>query len=76
MKKLKIKKIQVPVDFSKTASNALTQAIFIARLTGAKLKLVHIVSGEYAIPTNELNIPYGAAFYRCKYLLRFHFYQL
>jgi len=63
MKKLKIKKILVPVDFSKTASNALTQAIFIARLTGAKLKLVHIVSGEYAIPTNELNIPYGAAFY-------------
>ncbi len=43
MKKFEINKILLPTDFSETASNALKQAISIASITNAELKLVHVV---------------------------------
>ena len=46
MKKFEIKKILLPTDFSDTANNALQQAIFMARLAKAELKLLHVIEPE------------------------------
>jgi nucleotide-binding universal stress UspA family protein len=54
MKPFNIKKILVPTDFSETAGNALKQAINIAKVTKANLKLVHIVTPANYSPSESL----------------------
>jgi nucleotide-binding universal stress UspA family protein len=46
MKKFEIKKILFPTDFSETANIALRQAIFMARLAKAELKLLYVIEPE------------------------------
>ncbi len=46
MKKFEIKKILLPTDFSDTANNALRQAIVMAKLAGAELKLLYVIEPE------------------------------
>ena len=59
MKKFEIKKILLPTDFSDTANNALQQAILLARLACAELKLLYVIepemnfSGTIPMPQNE-----------------------
>jgi nucleotide-binding universal stress UspA family protein len=48
MKTFDIKKILVPTDFSQTASNALRQAIRIAKVNKSKIKLLHIITPLYS----------------------------
>ncbi|MGM3021140.1 universal stress protein, partial [Bacillus cereus group sp. BC317] len=43
MKSLQIKKILVPLDFSKTGLLALEHAVFMARLHKADLYLLHTI---------------------------------
>jgi nucleotide-binding universal stress UspA family protein len=62
MKKFGIKKILVPTDFSETAANALRQAIYLAKLNKAEIKLVHVVSPVY-ITGSELTLPYSQTFF-------------
>jgi nucleotide-binding universal stress UspA family protein len=62
MKKLEIKKILVPTDFSDAANNALKQAIGLAKLNNASIKLLHAVAPVY-ITGSELTVPYSKAFF-------------
>ncbi|MGZ3898749.1 MAG: universal stress protein [Bacteroidia bacterium] len=62
MKKFAIKKILVPTDFSDTAANALKQAVTMAKLNKASIKLIHAVTPVY-ITGSELTVPYGKAFF-------------
>jgi nucleotide-binding universal stress UspA family protein len=54
MDKFKIEKILVPTDYSETAGNALSQAIYMAKLNKAIIKLIHIVAPVYATTPNSL----------------------
>lgn len=45
-----MKRILVPTDFSEEARNAYEVAIAIARRTGAAIKLLHVVEGQYYTP--------------------------
>ncbi|MCW3077882.1 MAG: universal stress protein UspE [Bacteroidetes bacterium] len=56
MKKFEIKKILVPTDFSDTAANALKQAISIAKVNHASIKLIHAVNSLYTTGS-ELTVP-------------------
>lgn len=62
MKKFGIKKILVPTDFSETAANALRQAIYLAKLNKAEIKLIHVVSPVYTTGS-ELTLPYSQDFF-------------
>jgi nucleotide-binding universal stress UspA family protein len=59
---VKIKQILVPIDFSEFSSNALREAIHIARIFTAKIELIHVVTPVY-VTGNETLIPRGDAFY-------------
>ncbi len=54
MDTFKIKKILVPTDYSETAGNALSQAIYIAKISKASIKLIHIVAPIYVTTPNSL----------------------
>jgi nucleotide-binding universal stress UspA family protein len=62
MDTFKIKKILVPTDFSETAGNALNQAIYMAKLNKAVIKLIHVVTPINFTAPNSL-IPTSDAFY-------------
>jgi nucleotide-binding universal stress UspA family protein len=62
MKKFEIKKILLPTDFSETANNALRQAIFMARLAKAELKLLYVIEPEMNF-SGTLPIPQSEAYY-------------
>ena len=62
MKAFNIKKILVPFDFSQTAGNALSQAVQIAKLSKAKIKLLHVIQPVY-ITTANVPIDAGDVFY-------------
>lgn len=62
MKKLQIKKILVPTDFSDTAANALKQAITLAKNNNASIKLIHAVAQTY-ITGSELTVPTSKSFF-------------
>jgi nucleotide-binding universal stress UspA family protein len=61
-KHFKIKKILVPTDFSKTANNALSQAINTAKVAGAEIKLLHIIVPAVNIDAT-MTIPMGDLYY-------------
>lgn len=55
-----IKKILVPLDFSECSSNALGEAIFIAKVFTAKIELLHVITPVYITGTSsESLIPYN-----------------
>jgi len=54
MSTFNIKKILVPTDYSETAGNALSQAIYMAKLNKAVIKLVHVVAPLYVATPNSL----------------------
>jgi len=58
----KIKKILVPTDFSETAGNALSQAIYMAKLNKAAIKLIHVVVPIYITSPNS-SVPSSDIFY-------------
>ncbi len=62
MKPFNIKKILVPIDFSKTGNNALKQAINLGNASKAKIKLVNIVVPIDTTPSDSL-LPWGDTFY-------------
>jgi nucleotide-binding universal stress UspA family protein len=62
MDTFKIKKILVPTDFSETAGNALSQALYIAKLNKATIKLIHVVVPTY-IPSQNSLLPSNDTFY-------------
>jgi nucleotide-binding universal stress UspA family protein len=62
MDTFKIKKILVPTDFSETAGNALSQAIYMAKLNKAIIKLIHVVTPVNFTSQNTL-IPTSDTFY-------------
>ncbi|MCE3226128.1 MAG: universal stress protein UspE [Bacteroidetes bacterium] len=62
MEKFGIKKILVPTDFSETAANALRQAIYLAKLNKADIKLLHVVNPVYTTGS-ELTLPYSQSFF-------------
>lgn len=64
MKTFNIKKILVPTDFSDTASNALSQAIQIAKANKASIKLLHVITPVYVTSSNSFISGGGDAFYR------------
>jgi len=64
MKTFNIKKILVPTDFSQTAGNALDQAIQIAKVNKASIKLLHVITPVYVTTSNSLIAGGGDAFYR------------
>jgi nucleotide-binding universal stress UspA family protein len=47
MEKFDIKKILVPIDFSRTAMQALSQAVVIAKTVGATIKIIHVAQEVY-----------------------------
>jgi nucleotide-binding universal stress UspA family protein len=47
MKKLKIEKILVPVDFSNNSMNALQTAVSLAKKNNANIKLLHVIDEDY-----------------------------
>jgi len=53
MDTFKIKKILVPTDYSETAGNALSQAIYMAKLNKATIKLIHVVIPIYITTPNS-----------------------
>ena len=53
MDTFKIKKILVPTDYSETAGNALSQAIYMAKLNQAIIKLIHVVTPIYVTTPNS-----------------------
>lgn len=61
MSKYKINKILVPTDFSETATNALKQAVYLAKTAKAELKLLHVIfegmNYDASVP-----IPYSKAY--------------
>ncbi|MDO9000396.1 universal stress protein [Sediminibacterium sp.] len=59
----KIKRILVPFDFSEHSSNALRQAIFMAKCFTAEIDLLHVVAPVYATPTYAGLMPVNDAFY-------------
>jgi nucleotide-binding universal stress UspA family protein len=63
MKKFTVKKILVPTDFSETAANAVGQAIAMAKLNSAEIKLLHVITPVYST-TNDVLISYGDQFYQ------------
>jgi len=54
MDKFKIEKILVPTDYSETAGNALSEAIYMAKLNKAIIKLIHVVAPLYVATPNSL----------------------
>ncbi len=50
-----MKKILVPTDFSEDANNAFDVAVHLSRLTGARLKLLHIIEPPYS--KSSLTVP-------------------
>jgi nucleotide-binding universal stress UspA family protein len=63
MKKFNVKKILVPTDFSETAAHAVGQALNMAKLCSAEIKLLHVITPVYST-TNDVLISYGDQFYR------------
>jgi len=62
--RVSIKKILVPLDFSECSSNALGEAIFIAKTFSAKIELVHVITPVYiASNSSELHVPYDTINY-------------
>ena len=61
MKKMDIKKILVPVDFSETSEIAMNEAITLARLLKADLFLIHVIeyNGYYftVVPESQIFLP-------------------
>lgn len=56
-RKLEIKKILVPVDFSKHSLRAIDYAVFIAGRVGAEILLLHVVEGyEYQAEADQRTI--------------------
>ncbi|CAN5909164.1 universal stress protein [soil metagenome] len=43
-----MKKILIPTDFSDDANNAFAVAVHLSRLTGARLKLLHVIEPPYS----------------------------
>jgi nucleotide-binding universal stress UspA family protein len=62
MKKFEVKKILVPTDFSETANLALRQAIFMARLAKAELKLIYVIEPEMNFSAT-IPMPQSEAYY-------------
>jgi nucleotide-binding universal stress UspA family protein len=62
MEPFKIKKILMPTDFSETAGNALKQAISVAKIAKAELKLLHVIYPEMNYDTS-VPIPRSNAYY-------------
>lgn len=58
---LSLKKILVPIDFSKISRNALTYAIPLARQFGAKISLLHVVE-PLPYPSDMAYFPSGEIF--------------
>lgn len=62
MRKFEIKKILFPTDFSETANIALRQAIFMARLAKAELKLLYVIEPEMNFSAS-IPMPQNEAYY-------------
>lgn len=55
--KLKMKKILVPVDFSRHSLSSIDYAVFIAERTGAEIYLLHVIEGyEYHAEADQETI--------------------
>lgn len=64
-KPIRIKKILVPLDFSECSSNALREAIFMARVLMAEIELIHVITPVYITSTSyEALVPYDSLFYK------------
>lgn len=61
-KSTKISRIVVPVDFSGHSSNALRQAIILAKAFSAQIDLLHIITPIY-LSANSALVPVGDVFY-------------
>ncbi len=62
LKMVSIKKILVPFDFSQYSSNALREAISIAKVFSAKIELIHVITPVYAAVSDNL-VPGYDVFY-------------
>lgn len=63
LKPSKIKRILVPFDFSEHSSNALRQAIFMAKCFMAEIDLIHVITPVYATPNHAALLPTNDRFY-------------
>ena len=63
LKATKIKRILVPFDFSEHSSNALRQAIFMAKCFMAEIDLLHVIAPVYATPHYAALLPTNDVFY-------------
>lgn len=61
-KSSKISRIIVPIDFSEYSSNALRQAIIMAKAFNAEIDLIHAVAPIY-LSANSSLVPVGDVFY-------------
>ena len=59
----KIKRILVPFDFSEHSSNALRQAIHMAKCFMAEIDLLHVIAPVYATPHYAALLPSNDVFY-------------
>ena len=57
MKKVELKKILVPVDFTETSDIAMAEAISLAKLLNAKLFLIHVTEFDSFLIAPDYNIP-------------------
>lgn len=62
LKPKNISRILVPVDFSQNASNAIRQAVFIAKSFMAKIDFIHVVTPVYAGASVDI-MPTADVFY-------------
>lgn len=65
LKQINIKKILVPIDFSECSSNALRQAVHLARTFMATIEIMHVITPVYITPTSsEMLIPFNDINYK------------
>ncbi len=64
-KTLQIKRILVPFDFSECSSNALREAIFMAKVFMAKIDLLHVVTPVYVTASSSSSLlPFNDTYYQ------------
>ncbi|MBK9283337.1 MAG: universal stress protein [Sphingobacteriaceae bacterium] len=63
IKTSKIKRILVPFDFSPFSSNALREAIFVAKCFMAEIELLHVIAPVYLDANSSALLPTNDSFY-------------